>query len=106
VRELRNVIEHLVVMAAPGTEVHAADIVFIDEEAAATNNRGPSFGAELMKLDYHNARDWVLAKFEVAYLTHVVEASGGNISDAARMAGVDRTTLYRLMDKHGMGGRA
>jgi DNA-binding NtrC family response regulator len=106
VRELRNVIEHLVVMAAPGMEVRAADIVFIDQEAAGGTNGGPSFGAELMKLDYHNARDWVLAKFEVQYLTHVVQASGGNISDAARMAGVDRTTLYRLMDKHGMGGRA
>ena len=105
VRELRNVIEHLVVMAAPGMAVRGADIVFIDEEAAQSNG-GPSFGAELMILDYHNARDRVLAKFEREYLTHVVQASGGNISDAARMAGVDRTTLYRLMDKHGMGGRA
>jgi transcriptional regulator with PAS, ATPase and Fis domain len=106
VRELRNVIEHLVVMAAPGMEVRAADIMFIDDDTAGASNGGPSFGADLMKLDYHNARDRVLAKFEVQYLTHVVQASGGNISDAARMAGVDRTTLYRLMDKHGMGGRA
>jgi len=32
-----------------------------------------------------------------------VQTSRGNISDAARLAGVDRTTLYRLMDKHGIG---
>jgi transcriptional regulator of acetoin/glycerol metabolism len=45
----------------------------------------------------------VLARFEVDYLTHVIQSSAGNISDAARMAGVDRTTLYRLMEKHGVG---
>jgi DNA-binding NtrC family response regulator len=103
VRELRNVVEHLVVMAAPGVEVGADDIVFIDEHATPPGDDHPSFGPELMSLDYHNARDRVLARFEVEYLTHVVHSSDGNISDAARMAGVDRTTLYRLMDKHDMG---
>jgi transcriptional regulator of acetoin/glycerol metabolism len=33
----------------------------------------------------------------------VVQSSGGKIPAAARLGGVDRTTLYRLMEKHGMG---
>jgi DNA-binding NtrC family response regulator len=101
VRELRNVIEHLVVMATPGEEIAASDIVFMDDASDARES-DVSFHRSVMNLDYHGARDRVLAKFEVDYLAHIVQSSGGNISDAARMAGVDRTTLYRLMEKHGM----
>ncbi len=100
VRELRNVIEHLVVMATPGEEVRPDHVVFVDED---DTERGPvTFDRATMNLDYHMARDQVLTRFEIDYLTHVVRSSGGNISDAARMAGVDRTTLYRLMEKHGL----
>ncbi|MEX0837111.1 MAG: helix-turn-helix domain-containing protein, partial [Gemmatimonadota bacterium] len=102
VRELRNVIEHLVVMAESGGEVAADDLVFIDDEPGQDPDGTARFATSIMNMDYHSAREQVLAQFEVDYLTNVVRTSGGNISDAARMAGVDRTTLYRLMEKHGM----
>jgi transcriptional regulator of acetoin/glycerol metabolism len=35
-------------------------------------------------------------------LTRVVLRAGGNLSKAARMAKVDRTTFYRLMERHGL----
>jgi transcriptional regulator of acetoin/glycerol metabolism len=61
-------------------------------------------GATDTELDgaYHEVRDRVLADFELRYLTNLVQRAGGNMSRAARLAGVDRTTLYRIMEKHGL----
>ncbi|MGB1778480.1 MAG: sigma-54-dependent transcriptional regulator [Longimicrobiales bacterium] len=100
VRELRNVVEHAVVMAEPDSSIRAADLVFVDEPDQLTSATAQAPSPEAM--DYHAARDHVLSQFEVGYLTQLVRDSGGNISDAARQAGVDRTTLYRLMEKHGI----
>ena len=51
---------------------------------------------------YHAARDRVIAQFERQYLTWLINRAAGNMSKAARIAGVDRTTLYRLMERHGL----
>ena len=49
---------------------------------------------------FHSAKDRIIAHFEREYLTRLVGRAGGNMSKAARLASIDRTTLYRLMDKH------
>jgi transcriptional regulator with PAS, ATPase and Fis domain len=106
VRELRNVIEHLVVLASPGEQVGADAIPFIADGIEESGGlRGISFQESFRNADYHTARERILAEFEKEYLEYVVREAGGNISDAARMAGVDRTTLYRLMEKHGTSKR-
>src|SRR5207244_3149098 len=51
---------------------------------------------------YYEARDRLLARFDRRFLTRVVIRAGGNLSKAARMAKVDRTTFYRLMERHGL----
>jgi hypothetical protein len=43
----------------------------------------------------------VLATFEKSYVTRLVARASGNMSKAARLASVDRTTLYRLLERHG-----
>ncbi len=101
VRELRNVLEHAVVLLQPGIDVHADQIPFIDRAGdGGASSRGGMLNHVPTELDYHTARDQVLTEFEKAYLQRVVRQAKGNMSDAARTAGVDRTTLYRLMQKH------
>ncbi len=51
---------------------------------------------------FHDVKDQVIAQFERDYLTRLVARAAGNMSKAARQANVDRTTLYRLMEKQGL----
>ena len=49
---------------------------------------------------YHLAKEKLVAHFEREYLARLVVRADGNMSKAARLASIDRTTLYRLMEKH------
>lgn len=105
VRELQNAIEHAVVLLEPGQAVRAADIPFsggTDENSSRSVEALAGPESDLLQDSYHVARDRVIAQFERRYLAELVRAADGNMSKAARLAGVDRTTLYRLMERHGL----
>jgi DNA-binding NtrC family response regulator len=93
------VVEHTMVLADAGSEIQAQDIPFMAGPETVGGGNG-SFMPFDMDEEYHVARDRVLAEFEKSYLTFIVTRAGGNMSRAARLAGVDRTTLYRLIEKH------
>ena len=100
VRELQNVIEHLAVLVEPGTDVQPDHIpMYEGGDTAPTASAG---GVPSVILDdaYHPAKDKLVAHFEKEYLARLVVRAGGNMSRAARLASIDRTTLYRLMEKH------
>ena len=48
------------------------------------------------------AREAWLQAFAQGYLTDLLRRHGGNISQAAKTAGIDRKTLHRLLAKHGI----
>jgi DNA-binding NtrC family response regulator len=103
VRELQNVIEHVAVVVEPGAEIRPEDLHLTgDSTQADTGSNTASLISTLLEESYHAARDRVIAQFERQYLTWLVNRASGNMSKAARIAGVDRTTLYRLMERHGL----
>jgi len=98
VRELQNVIEHVVVLATPGSVIEADHIpAHQDGFTTADVDVTPAPLHEA----YHLAKEQVLASFEREYVTRLVARASGNMSRAARLASVDRTTLYRLLERNG-----
>ncbi|UCH65941.1 MAG: hypothetical protein JSW63_02055, partial [Ignavibacterium sp.] len=55
---------------------------------------------EFLNMNYKNAKDNVLEKFEVEYLTHHLKKNNGNISHTAEQCGMDRRTIHRLIKEY------
>src|SRR5467141_457356 len=106
VRELQNVVEHMVVMLRPGAEIQPDAIPVIDGPVPAEDSNESS--AAIKDADnaiaegYRTARERLLGRFERRFLQQLVTQAGGNVSRAARIARLNRTTLYRLMERYGL----
>jgi DNA-binding NtrC family response regulator len=99
VRELQNVIEQLAVLSEPGHVVQPEDVPIYDDAAADAPATG--LPSTMMADPFHLAKDKLITHFEKEYLAQLIARAGSNMSKAARLANIDRTTLYRLMEKHG-----
>lgn len=95
VRELKNTLEHAVVMARTDT-VRPEDL-----PKSLTAHHAPTApAATLPKKTLAQLREAWLAPLEKKYLTQLLEAHAGRVEAAAKAAGVNRVTMYRLMQKH------
>jgi two-component system, NtrC family, nitrogen regulation response regulator NtrX len=101
VRQLRNLIDWLLIMA-PGavTDAIRADMLppEIGSSAPALLNAGPT--ADVMTLPLREARDL----FETQYLQAQLLRFGGNISRTAQYVGMERSALHRKLKQLGVGG--
>jgi len=101
VRELRNVITRAVALAGPDDDFQSLPFVLRPTVAA------PDAFAEL-KADrpFHEAKDALIERFERAYLEDLVQRAAGNLSAAARLAGLERKFLYKLLERAGLRQKA
>ncbi len=94
VRELSNYLEQYAILEIlPPFEGDLAEALPADQLAHG-----------LLGMPFRAAKDELLRRFESHYLGALLEETGGNASEAARRAGIDRVTVFRALRRLGIKG--
>lgn len=88
-RELRNLVERAAALGTWHEDLHAPCLGGEDPASFSTTQ------------SYHEAKEGALAAFERRFLSQLLLAHNGNLTRAARTAGMDRSHLSALVHKHG-----
>jgi DNA-binding NtrC family response regulator len=100
IREMQNIIERAAVLTNDMIRLENLPLIFAEnytKGAVDTVDTKVSFQAE---------RERHLARVEKGLLERYLVEAGGNVSKAAQLANIPRRTFYRILDRHGLKGRA
>ncbi|EYF06512.1 sigma 54-interacting transcriptional regulator [Chondromyces apiculatus] len=102
VRELRNQVERTVVLGGEAL----LEGTHSDGQSSAPLEVGEPGALDAMSVDierpFKEAKEAVVDRFEREYLVALLGWASGNVSRAARKAGLDRMYLHRLLQRHGL----
>ena len=109
VRELENAIEHAVVFCT-GDQIEPAHLPFVPEpprlpslaSAPAEANSASGSNGAIFELPFAAAKAQAMQEFESAYFRKLLEQAAGNVSEAARRAGLDRSNFRRAARRAGI----
>ncbi|MEW6668465.1 MAG: sigma-54 dependent transcriptional regulator [Thermodesulfobacteriota bacterium] len=97
VRELENILERGVVFC--NSRALGVKELQLDTEGESFY---PPVEENLGRLSFKDAKDRMISRFHTQYIMALLRESGGNISRAAEMAGIQRQYLHRLMKDAGI----
>lgn len=94
VRELESTIERAVVATT-------GDTIGLDALPAVMRGQDASLPAldSLLSENYRAAKEQATATFDRIYIEQLLEKAGGNVTQAARMAGLDRSNFRRVLKR-------
>ncbi len=101
VRELKNAIEHALILCT-GDELSPEDLPRPLQAPAAAGVARAKAAPTPPAPTLEEAREAWLAPLERQYLTELLARHGGNVKTAAKAAGVNTVTLYRLLRRRGL----
>ncbi len=97
VRELENLIEHAVTIEKSEVLLPESLPASFKPGTAVTDDDIP-----IRSTNLREARRHVLAAFEKKFISERLKANRGNVSAAAREAGIERRSFQRMMKKYGI----
>lgn len=96
VRELSNTVKKAVVMT-PANQITVAAMGWKAADAAAgLDDAYPN------EISYREAKNRMLEKFNIRYVNQMLEKTGGNVTRAARLCGLERQSFQHIMKKCGI----
>jgi DNA-binding NtrC family response regulator len=101
VRELKNTIEHAVILCS-GDELRVEDLPRPLLSGSALSPGGRAKTAKPVQPTLDEAREQWLEPLERQYLTDLLARHAGNVKIAAKAAGINTVTLYRLLKRRGL----
>jgi DNA-binding NtrC family response regulator len=96
VRELRNVARYLVAMTT-GPRAGMEDLPTSIRRAPRAEKEMAAAETIRIDLPYMEARRHHLDQFQLRYVSAILDAHNGNVSAAARAAGMDRRSIQRIL---------
>lgn len=97
VRELQNFVRRLAVFC-PGAQIELSHLRLAEGGAPAAPDESERLAP------YKQAKAQVLDDFTRCYVHRVLDLSGGNVSEAARISGIERVSLQKIIKR--LGGAA
>ncbi len=88
-------------LIAPGPSALTPQLLGLESSGEGLREKA-KFGNDA-ELTFKEAKDRLVGAWEREYLAAMLERAGGNVSLAARRAGIARVYLHELMKKHGLG---
>jgi len=113
VRELRNVIERAVLLAespenedslrrAPAPVPRSEPSVTVTPSQTATSTDAQMTVPVDVTIPFKMAKQNVISEFERRYISRLLAQHDGNISAAARAAGIDRMSIHKMLHRLGL----
>ena len=93
VRELKNVIGRSYFLCT-------TDTIQLSDFPSNIVNKTVQFDKNVLSLNYKDAKDALLEKFEIEYISYYLKKNNGNISKTADECGLDRRSIHRLINKY------
>ena len=93
VRELQNVLGRAFFLSN-------SEIILKEDLPLTIVNDRLTDSSGMLSLSYKIAKDKMIEKFELEYLSHHLRKNEGNISKTAEECGLDRRSIHRLIKKY------